>query len=209
MKNLIFPIVWLSGLLIAILLALVLKLLTLNESIQIVLTFTLVLVTTQYAVSTNKMAKEMELTRKIQFSPSIIAYIDNPQSILLDLVVKNIGYGTAKDVALRIEPTMYDHNERDIAELSLFKQGIKQLPPNREFRQIIGTSTQYFSKDSKRPLEYRLTISYSDIEGDKIPEQIIPLDLSVYRNLPIHRESDIDKLGKEINNLANVIRNKH
>ncbi|GAI22769.1 unnamed protein product, partial [marine sediment metagenome] len=36
--------------------------------------------------------------------------------------------------------------------------------------------------------------------------QIIPLDLSVYRDLPIHRESDIDKLTKEVKNLASKLK---
>ena len=208
MKKLAFPTGWLIGLLIVIFLALGIKLLTLNESIQIILMFTLVIVTTQYAMSTHKMAEEMELTRKTQNKPSLIAYFDNPQSILLELVVKNIGYGIAKDVKLKIEPSLYDHKERDIATLSLFKRGISNCPPNREFHQIVGTSKQFFSEGSNRPLEYNLTISYSDIEGSNISEQIIPLDLSVYRDLPIHRKSDIDRLNKAIENLANRIGTK-
>jgi hypothetical protein len=204
-KNIKFPLVWFFGFVVLLLIAFVFKFLTFYESLQILLTFTLVLVTTIYTISTNKMAKEMELTRKIQNRPSIIAYFDNPQSSLLELIVKNIGYGTAETVKFKIEPPMVDHEGRDIANLSLFKQGISNFPPNREFHQIIGTSTQFFNKESNRPLEYDLTISYKDVDGTKIQDQLIHLDLSVYRNLPIHRESDIDKLSKEIKNLANVI----
>ncbi len=124
------------------------------------------------------------------------------------MVVKNIGYGVAEDVKLKIEPIMYDHKERDISKLSLLTQGIQFLPPNREFHQIIGTSAQYFGEGSKRSLEYSLTISYRDSEGNSTQGQLIPLDLSVYRDLPIHRESDIDKLNKAIENLANRIDKK-
>ncbi len=198
---------------VIIIMSIYFKFLTLFEGFQIVITYTLVLVTAVYAVSTSeqakantKMAQEMELTRKMQNKPSIIAYFDNPQSILLDLVIKNIGYGIAKDVKLKIDPPLYDHNKRDIAELSLFKQGISFFPPNREFRQIIGVSTLFFGEGIERPLEYNLTISHSDVEGNHIPGQIIHLDLSVYRNLPIHRESDIDKLAKEVGNLASKIK---
>jgi hypothetical protein len=194
---------------IIIVLAVFFKVLTLFEGLQILITYTLVLVTAQYAKSASeqakaniKMAEEMGLSRKIHDTPTLIAYFDNPQSILLDLVIKNIGYGIAKDVKLKIDPPLYDHNNRDIAELSLFKQGINFFPPNREFRQIIGVSTQFFGKGSQRPLEYNLTISYSDVAGKPIPPQTIPLDLSVYRDLPIHRESDVDKLTKEVKNLA-------
>jgi hypothetical protein len=201
-----FPMIWFLGLAVLLIPSFLLKALTLYESIQILFTFTLVFVTIQYAISTAKMAKEMELTRKVQDKPSLIAYFDNSQSILLDLVVKNIGYGAAKDVKLKIDPPLYDHQDRDIAKLSLMKQGVNFFPPNREFRQIIGTTQQFFGEDSKRPLEYKLTASYSDIEGNPVPDQVIPLDLSVYRDLPIHRESDIDKLTKEIHNLADKIK---
>ena len=203
---------WVIGM-VLIMTAVFIKLLTLSEGLQILITYTLVLVTAEYAKSTaqqakanEKMVEEMELTRKMQNKPALIAYFDNPQSILLDLVIKNIGYGIAKDVKLKIAPPLYDHNNLDISELSLFKQGISFFPPNREFRQIIGVSTQFFGEGAQRPLEYNLTLSYSDVEGTRIPDYVIPLDLSVYRNLLIHRDSDIDKLTKEVANLARKIK---
>ena len=180
------------------------NLIKLAEGTEIFILLGLVFVTAEYAKSASKqasanqaMVEEMKLTREMQNRPSIIAYFDNPQSVLIDLVVKNIGYGSAREVRLKIEPSLYDHEERSIAELSLFEKGIDYFPPNREFRQIVGTSGQFFSKDSQRPLEYNLTVSYTDIEGNSLPAQTIPLDLSVYRNLPLHRESDIDKLAKK------------
>ena len=195
---------WLVGM-VVIVLTVGFKFLTLAEGLQILIMYTLVLVTAQYATSTHKMAEEMKLTRKMQAMPSIIAYFDNPQSVLIDLVVKNIGYGAARDVSLKIDPPLLDHKERDIAELSLFKKGINFLPPNREFRQIVGTSKQFLGEGSQRPLEYNLTVSYCDAEGNPTPPQTIPLDLAVYRDLPIHRESDIDKLTREVKNLADQI----
>lgn len=162
----------------------------------------LVAITLVYAISTHEQAQEMKLNREMQTTPSIIAYFDNPRSTLLDLVVKNIGYGAAKDVRLKIEPPLYDHKERDVAELSLFKRGIRFFPPGREFHQIVGGSTSFFGEGSQRPLEYNLTVSYSDVAGNPVPAQIIPLDVSVYRDLPIQRESDIDRLAKEVKNLA-------
>jgi hypothetical protein len=198
---------------IIILIIYFLKYITIFEGFQLLITYTLVIVTAEYAKAASKqasanikMAEEMELTRKLQNKPSLIAYFDNPRSTLLDLVVKNIGYGIAKDVVLKISPPLLDHNNRDISKLSLFKQGISFFPPNREFRQIIGFTTQYFNKDSNRPLEYDLTLSYRDIDGNQIPDHIVRLDLSVYRDLPIHRESDIEKLTKEIANLASKIK---
>jgi hypothetical protein len=188
--------------------------LSLYEGIQILVSVTLVLLTSRYAFSAHEqaeanktMAYEMKLSRETQTAPSIIAYFDNPISTLLDLVIKNIGYGAAKDVRLKIDPPLLDHKERDIAELSLFKRGIDFFPPSREFRQIVGViGTSFFSEGTQRPLEYDLTVSYSDVFGNPVPSQIIRLDLSVYRDLPIHRESDIDRLAKEVKNLVEKLR---
>jgi hypothetical protein len=187
--------------------------LSLYEGIQILVSVTLVLLTSRYAISAHEqaeasktMAYEMKLTREMQTTPSIVAYFDNPISVLLDLVVKNIGYGAAKDVRLKIDPPLLDHKERDIAELSLFKRGIAFFPPGREFRQIVGVSTQFFSEGTQRPLEYDLTVSCSDVFGNPIPPQFIHLDLSVYHDLPIRRESDIDRLAKEVKNLAEKLK---
>jgi len=199
---------WL-GLCILVAISIYFKGLSTYEGIQILLMVTLVLITWRYAVSAHeqaeaskRMAEEMKLNREMQTMPSIVAYFDNPRSTLLDLVVKNIGHGAAKDVRLKIDPPLHDHQERDIAELSLFQRGIDFFPPGREFRQIVGLTKSFFGEGSQRPLEYNLTVSYSDVGGNPIPAQIIPLDLSVYRDLPIHRESDIDRLIKEVKNLA-------
>lgn len=187
--------------------------LSLYEGIQILVSVTLVIITSRYAFSAHEqaeanktMAYEMKLSREMQTAPSIIAYFDNPISTLLDLVIKNIGYGAAKDVRLKIDPPLLDHKERDIAELSLFKRGVDFFPPAREFRQIVGVSTSFFNEGTQRPLEYDLTVSYSDVFGNPVPPQIIRLDLSVYRDLPIHRESDIDRLAKEVKNLAATLK---
>lgn len=201
------------GLFILICISVYFKGLSSYEGVQILLTVTLVSITWRYAVSSHEqaeanktMAYEMKLSREMQIAPSIIAYFDNPISTLLDLVIKNIGYGAAKDVRLKIDPPLLDHKERDIAELSLFKRGIDFFPPNREFRQIVGVSTAFFGESTQRPLEYDLTVSYSDVFGNSVPPQMIRLDLSVYGDLPVHRESDIDRLAKEVKNLVEKLR---
>jgi hypothetical protein len=197
---------WIIVLTILIVISLLLKLLSLFEALQILITFTLVIITAQYAISTQKMVDEMKLTREAQSQPAIIAYFDNPTSNLLDLVIRNIGLGAAREVKLKITPPLLDHYGRDISELSLFKNGINFFPPNREFREIIGTSLQFFAEDSKRALNYTLTISFLNAEGKEIPPNAINLNLSVLRHLPIARESDLSKLTKEIKNLTDNLR---
>lgn len=172
----------------------------------VAITLVYVIFTHEQAEASKRMADEIKLAREMQTMPSIIAYFDNPRSTLLDLVVKNIGHGAAKDVRLKIDPPLHDHKERNIAELSLFQRGIDFFPPGREFHQIVGVTKSFFGEGSQRPLEYNLTVSYSDVQGNPVPTQIISLDLSVYRDLPIHRESDIDKLTKEVKNLAEKLK---
>ena len=181
---------------------------TIGPAVSALTVMSLVILTLLSVFTSMRTVSVMEATLKAQTTPSIIAYFDNPRSVLIDLVVKNIGYGTAKEVRLKIAPPLLDHENRDISELSLFKEGIEFFPPNREFRQIVGTTMQFFGEGAQRPLKYELTASYYDSGGNSIYEQIIPLDLSVYRNLPIARESDIDRLTKEVAKLRQAITGK-
>lgn len=167
-------------------------------------TMSLVLLTLVYAFAQVKMTEVMKLDFMAKNTPSIIAYFDNPQSILFELVVKNIGNGIARNIRVEVNPTLLDVQNRDISKLSLFQNGIDYFPPDREYRQIIGTSRQFFDEKS-RPLRYDLTIYYSDVSGNEKYQQKIPLDFSVYQNLPVHRDSDIEKLVEEVSQLTRTI----
>ncbi len=173
----------------------------------------LVFVTALYAIFTyeqseasKKMVEEMKLQRQAQIMPSIVIYFDNPVSNLIELVIKNIGQGVARNASFSITPPLIDYKNRDISELSLFKIGVNYFPPGREYRQVIDTSLKFFNEDAKYPLSYEVTMSYSDIEENQIYNQVIPLDLSVYRHLKTHRESDIDSLTKEISKLVEALK---
>jgi hypothetical protein len=181
---------------------------TIGPAVSALTIVSLVILTLLSVFTSMRTTSVMEATLRAQTTPSIVAYFDNPVSGLLDLVVKNTGYGSAKEVHLNIAPPLLDYKDRDINELSLFKQGIKFFPPNREFRQIIGTIPQFFGEGSTRSLEYELTISYRDSHGNSVPDQTIYLDLSVYHDLPIHRESDITELTKEVAKLRQAITQK-
>lgn len=109
---------------------------------------------------------------------------------------------------MEVNPTLLDVHDRDISKLSLFQNGIDFFPPNREYRQIVGTSLQFFDEKLPRPLKYDLTIYYTDVSGNEKYQQKIPLDLSVYQNLPVHRDSDIEKLAEEVSKLTRTIENK-
>jgi hypothetical protein len=181
---------------------------TIGPAVGALAIMSLVMLTLLSVFTSMRTVSVMEATLKAQTTPSIIAYFDNPMSTLIDLVVKNIGFGAAKEMRLRIDPPLLDHKNRDISKLSLFKRGIEFFPPNREFRQIVGTTHQFFNEEAQRPLEYELIVSYCDAEGNPAPDQTIPLDLSVYHDLPIYRESDIAKLTKEVAELRKAIVNK-
>jgi len=172
----------------------------------------LVFVTAMYAIftyhqaeATRTMAQEMKIERQSRITPSIFIYFDNPVSNLIELVIKNTGQAAARNVKLSINPPLMDFKNRDISELSLFKVGIDFFAPGREFRQVIDTGVEFFKDGSTQPLTYEVTMSYSDIEGKQIYTQVMPLELSVWRHLKTHRESDIDLLKKEVARIADAL----
>lgn len=169
----------------------------------------LVAITLLYAIFTHeqaeaskRMAEEMKLAREMQNKPYIAAYFEVPHSIMINLVIKNIGNGVARDVHLKIDPPLLTNGPTpDVAELPLFKNGISYFPPNGEFCQFIGTSVDFFGKDSKRPLQYNMSVSYCNVEGKPLPDQIIPLDVSVFYGLLVRDEKTLGDLVEEVKRL--------
>jgi len=113
---------------IAIVLAVGFNVLTLAESLQILIMYTLVLITAQYAASTRKMVEEMEQQRIEVACPSLSLrpehYIEGGGFI--SLLLQNTG-GIAKDVNIDIETTSLSE-KKSLFIPAIDKEHIVYLP---------------------------------------------------------------------------------
>ncbi|MBA7540356.1 hypothetical protein ES705_32653 [subsurface metagenome] len=118
---------WLVGM-VAIVLVAGFNVLTLAESLQILIMYTLVLITAQYATSTRKMVEEMEQQRIEVARPSLSLrpehYIEGGGFI--SLLLQNTG-GIAKDVNIDIETTSLSE-KKSLFIPAIDKEHIVYLP---------------------------------------------------------------------------------
>jgi hypothetical protein len=159
------------------------------------------------AVSTEKSAKvsentlqEMKEARDQEIAPHIVVYFDYEKHII-DLVVKNIGKTSGKNVKFEFNPRLVNSSGEEIGNISLIKDGIGSIPPGYEIRTFFDTSFQYLSNE-ELPLCYNVKITYfGGLNGNKrVREEI--MDLYAIKDLGFINEKGLDELVKETETLV-------
>lgn len=149
--------------------------------------------------------RETQLAREMQERPYVIMDFDLSDKGIINLVVKNIGNGSAKDVKFNFLKPMITSDGRDIAKLPLFEQGLRFLPAGKEISQFFDTSVGYFG-DARPPI-FEVSISYYNGQGSTFYEDPpIKLDLSAYKGMYYIQEKDFNDLVKEVENISKHLR---
>lgn len=141
--------------------------------------------------------REMRLAREVEERPYILIDFDFSNRPLIDLVVTNIGNGSARDVKFHFQPDMITSDGRNISELRLFKDGLQFFPPGKMISQFFDTSIAYFRDEHSTT--YEVAISYYNATRTKhYQDPPISLDLSAYRGISYLERKDMNDLVKEI-----------
>jgi len=145
--------------------------------------------------------RETRLTREMQERPYVIMDFDLSDKGIINLVVKNIGNGSAKDVKFKFLKPMITSDGRDIAKLPLFGQGLRFLPAGKEISQFFDTSVGCFG--GERPPMFEVGISYYNAQGSTLYEDPpMKLDLSAYKGMYYIQKKDLNDLVKEVENIS-------
>jgi hypothetical protein len=105
-------------------------------------TILLAFLTYNYVRATRDMVREMREGRLAQDRPYVIVDLEYPVHTICDMVVRNIGHGTATEIQVSFDPDEeYQNIGKKLSELRIFRQ-LHFLVPNREFRffykQLVG-----------------------------------------------------------------------
>lgn len=123
--------------------------------------------------------REATRLRRERTRPWVIVHFEF-QSILAELVVRNIGPTVARNVRVRFEETP----QSAIADLSwleesaLFSGAMPVLPPGHEVRTTFDRVPDRLEKDL--PLAYDVEVSYDNSQGRALGPETYPLDLRPY-----------------------------
>jgi len=119
-----------------------------------------------YVLFTREMVKEARETRIAQERPEVIVDADYTDKDIVDVVVRNIGRGAAKDVTFEFStPLVSSISNRKgsegvpLNELPYFKEGIEFLAPGAEIRAFWDTYIGLFPLLQDHGLEDGITIT--------------------------------------------------
>lgn len=146
--------------------------------------FLVTIATIVYVVLTNKMLKESERVRKLQYRPYVIADIGRKGSYIW-LTVKNLGNDSASKIKI------------DISNLKKNPfSNIEFIAPGAAVSTLIG----FISLGDNKPPEnsiYKINMSYEDSGGSSY-QQNYDIDISPLLNSIGSGNSSIDDIVKEI-----------
>lgn len=100
--------------------------------VEIILTIALLLCTAAYTIINYFMLKESIEARRQKNSPLIIAYLELSESHRsLNLIIKNIGEGIAKNVRVKMlnEFNRFGRADLPLEDVGIFKNGLSIFPP--------------------------------------------------------------------------------
>lgn len=153
------------------------------------------------AVAAWRSVRETQLARETQERPYVIMDFDLSDIPIINLVVRNVGNGSAKDVRFNFLKPMITSDGRDIGKLPLFEQGLRFLPAGKEISQFFDMSHRYLGDE--RPPIFEVSISYFNAQGSiSYEDPPIKLDLSVYKGMHYIRQKDFNDLVKEVGNIS-------
>ena len=174
-------------------------------------TLILAALTFAYVLFTRSMVAELRETRIAQDRPLVIVDADYSDQSIIDIVVRNIGKGAAKEVTFEFSAPMVssmsvreDSEASPLNELPYFKEGIDFLAPGAEIR---CTWDSYFAllpllRDRGYEEGISITSRYEDLAGDFAYETkwtINPLRLS---GAPHVRRRGMNDLAESVEKIA-------
>ena len=159
--------------------------------------FALCILTAGYVIFTGWIIWEMRRDREERKQPNVIVDFFPKRlrgGYAVDLVIKNIGNGVAKNISISFDQKITDTHGKELNELGFIKN-LRFLSPGRELSHFVGLSFNYFQEGQPSPITGKVT--YENIHGKKFFSSIA-CDLYAFKNLVVHPpRKDIEDLVKE------------
>ena len=169
------------------------------------------------AQAMDRSVAEMVEDRDQQIAPYVVVFFDHQtDSPIFDLVIKNTGRTSARDVEVTFEPPLQTSLKNyDIEQLAFIHQVIPTLPPEYEIRASVDVIDNAL-KSVTLPKQYRVKVTYSGgIKAEKREAEYI-LDLNIFNGiLETHTRSltdltkAVEKISDKLDELAKITRDSN
>lgn len=110
---------------------------------------------------------EQRAARIAQDSPQILVDVNYSQRTMINIVVRNIGRGAAKDIRFDFSAPVESSGGQRISDLAYFKEGIAFLAPNTEIATVWDSYADAVEVLKNKGLRNGITVSvkYKDLRG--------------------------------------------
>ncbi|MDS1031815.1 hypothetical protein RDV77_04145 [Porphyromonadaceae sp. NP-X] len=176
--------------------------------VEIILSSVLAICTAIYTIINLFLLIESRATRKQKSTPLLIAFLKSTENhLMLELHIKNIGEGVAKNVKINV---LKDFNRMGkdnltLSEIGIVKNGFNVFPPQYELKYYVHSITELYKKDADDNII--LEIYYESIDCRTFKEnynlQFNQVFAQNYSNPPETFIGQIPYYLKEINNTLN------
>jgi ABC-type nickel/cobalt efflux system permease component RcnA len=112
--------------------------------------------------------KAVRRSHEEEMRPYVVLDFSTPPEVptVIDLVATNIGRTVARDVTFVFTPPLrasYDETDYPVSSVRWIAEGIRMMPPGREYRTIFDSAIQL--EDSDVPRRYDVKVKYADSAG--------------------------------------------
>ena len=164
--------------------------------------------TVVYAILTWRLVTETKQMREAQTEP-IISIILKPKDEwknFIDLIIKNIGPGSAHKINFQVDPDFEYEKGKYLSEINVIKNGLNYLAPGQEINFFLTSLVENYNDKIKTAINIK--VKYQNMLGN-IYEKTFLIDFSEFAGLtwlgtpPLHEIAEnIKKIGKNIDHLC-------
>lgn len=133
--------------------------------VELILSIVLATCTVLYTAINLFILLESKATRQQKITPLIVPFLNMAENhIMLELHIKNIGQGIAKNVKIKVLKDYERMGRQDLllSEIAIFKNTIHNFPPGHELKYYIHSMSEIFDKDKTESIELEFTYESSD-----------------------------------------------
>lgn len=150
-------------------------------------------------------AIEAKEARMEALAPRLMVYFSPEQIQLAEVVVENIGAGTAASVKITFEPPLQASSKN--LDVNRFFETVKPIIPPR-YRLVHGIDTWTSYLGAKLPKLYQVRVTYSGKENGREYDELHVLDIDSLAHRVKFGKKDIEDLVKEVEKIAKVLDDK-
>jgi hypothetical protein len=168
-----------------------------SSAFLVVFSLIVALSTVFYAILTGRLVSETRKVREAQTEPNVSVTISSKEEMtyLKDILIQNIGLGTAYNIKFEVEPDFEYSKGRMLSEVNLIKNGLHYLAPNQKITFFIASIPEIFMKKEKS--FFQIKVNYENKFG-KTYKDTYPLDFSEFFDLRHAGEPPLQTIAKNL-----------